>query len=56
MRADGKLGRSGGVLDLFESKTVNFTRVLFQVQDDGAYPLGINEPPNDIEFCIVLFF
>ena len=55
MRADKKLGRSGEVLNLFESKVVNLTRVIFQVQDDGAYTLGLNETPNAIDFCIILF-
>ena len=56
MRANEKLGRSGEVFDLFESKVVNLTRVIFQVQDDGAYSLGINDPTNAIDLCINLFF
>ena len=40
---------------LFESKVVNLIRFIFQVQDNGAYPLGLNDPPNSIDFCIVLF-
>ena len=56
MRANDELGRSGELVDLFESKVVNLTRVIFQVQDDGAYPLELNEPLNVIDFCIVLFF
>ena len=55
MRADEKLERSREVLDLFESRVVDFTLVIFQVQDNGAYPLGINDPANVIDFCIVLF-
>ena len=35
---------------------MNFTHVIFQVQDYGAYPLGINDPPNSIDFCIILFY
>ena len=55
MRADEELGRSGVVLDLFESRVVNLTRIIFQVHDSGAYPLGLNEPPNTIDFYTVLF-
>ena len=52
---DEDLGRSGEVVELFESKVVNFNRVLFQVQDYGAYPLWINDIPNDIGLCTALF-
>ena len=55
LRAGEELGHSGEVVDLFESKVVNFTHVIFQVQDEGAYPLGINDTPNAIDFCIILF-
>ena len=53
---DEDLGRSGYVLELFESKVVNFNRTLFQVYDYGAYPLWINDIPNSIDLCIVLFY
>ena len=55
LRADEELGRSRKVVDLFESKFVYFTFVIFQVQDDDAYPFVLNYPPNSIEFFIVLF-
>ena len=55
IRYNEDLGRSREVLDLFESKFVNFNRVIFQVQDNGVYPNGITELPNTIDFCIVLF-
>ena len=55
LRADEELGRSGGVVELFEIKVVNLTRVIFQVQEYGAYPLGINYTPNAIDFCLILF-
>ena len=48
MRADKELQRSREVVDLFESKAANLTCVIFRVQDDGAYPLGLNYPPNAI--------
>ena len=56
LRADEELGRSREVVDIFESKVLNFSHVIFQVQDDGEYPLGINEPPDSIEFCIIIIF
>ena len=56
MSADEELGYSTEVVESFESKVVNLTRVIFQVQDDSAYPLVINDPPNAIDLCIVLFY
>ena len=55
LRADEELGCSGELVDLFLSKVVNLTHVIFQVQDDTTYPFGINEPPNVIDLFIVLF-
>ena len=55
MRADEELGIYKEVLYLFEIKVVNFTRVVYQVQDDGAYSLGNNYTPNAIDLCILLF-
>ena len=52
---DEDLGRSGEVVELFESKVVNFNRVLFQVQDYGAYTLWINDIPNAIDLRIIHF-
>ena len=52
-RADGEFGISGEVVDLFERKVVNLNHVIFQVQNNGAYNLGINNPPNAIDLCIV---
>ena len=56
LRADEDLGRYMEVVDFFESKVVNLTHFIFQVQDGGAYPLGINEPPDSIDFSIIIFF
>ena len=56
LRADEELGRSREVVDLFKSEVVKFACVLFQVQDYGAYTIGIYDPPNFIDFCIVPFF
>ena len=56
LRAGGELRRSKEVVDFFESKVVNLTHFIFQVQDGGAYPLGINEPPDSIDFSIIIFF
>ena len=55
MSADEKLGPSVEVVYLFEIKVVKFTHVIFQVQDDCSYPLGLNDPHNSIYFCILLF-
>ena len=55
LRYDEELGSSREVVNLFKIKVVKFTCVVFQVQDDGAYFLGLDDPPNAIEFCIVSF-
>ena len=55
LRADEELGRSEELVDLFETKILNFTRIIFQVKDDGAYPIGLNDTPNEIDFYIILF-
>ena len=55
LSADENLGRSEEVVYLFESKVVNLTCAILQVQDNGAYPLGIKYFPNAIELCIFLF-
>ena len=34
---------------------MEFACVVFQVHDDGDYPLGIDNLPNVIEFCIIPF-
>ena len=56
MRVYEEIGRSREVVDLLKSKVVNFICVVLQVQDGGAYPLGIYDPPDSIDFCIVSFF
>ena len=55
LRADEELGRSREVVDLFKNNVVKFNYGAFQVQDDVAYPLGLDEPPNAIDFCIFPF-
>ena len=35
---------------------MNFTYVVFQVQDDGAYPLGLDDPPDSIDSRIIPFY
>ena len=55
MRSDDDIGRSREVVELFESKVVDFNRVIFQFQDVIADTLGINKSPDSIDFCIVLF-
>ena len=40
---------------LVKNNIVYFTCVVFQIQDNGAYPLGIDDPPDAIDFYIVPF-
>ena len=54
LRAGEELGSSREVTD--KKKIVEFNFFIFQVQNDGAYPLGIDDPPNAINFCIVPLF
>ena len=44
LRSDEEIGRSIEVVDLFKSKSVNFTCVVFQVQDSSACPLRFMIP------------
>ena len=53
LKADEELGISREVVNLFKSNTAYFTFVVFQVEDDGDYPFGIDEPPKNIGFCII---
>ena len=52
MRADEELGQPREILDSFEIKILNFASLVFQVQYNGAYPMGFGEPfvANDIYF------
>ena len=56
MRAEEDLRRSSEVVEIFKNKIVKFNCAVFQVQDDSAYPIGIDGPLDDIEFCIVPLF
>ena len=56
LREDEEIGHSREVVDLLKSKIVNFYCFIFQVQDNGAYPLGIDGAFNAINFCIVPLF
>ena len=40
-------------VDILKDKIVKFTCVIFQVQDDGTYPLELDDPRDAIDFCIV---
>ena len=51
-RANEELGRSMEVVDLLKSKILKFTCFVIQVQDDCAYPLGIDDPTNIIDLFI----
>ena len=54
LRAGEELGSSREVTD--KKKIVEFNFFIFQVQNDGAYPLGIDDPPNVIDFYIFPLF
>ena len=54
--ADEELGRPSKVVDVFLTDVVDFTCFIFQVQGDGAYPLGINDPPDSVDVCITHLF
>ena len=56
LMADEELGFSREGVDLFKSKAVKFSCVVFQIQDNNVYSLGIDDPPNDIDFCIIPLF
>ena len=56
LRADEDLGCPRNVAEVSKNEIVEFTCVIFQVQANGAYPLGINDPPNAIDFYIVHLF
>ena len=44
LRADKEFGRFREEVEYFKKKNVRFTCVVFQVQDDGTYPLGMTLP------------
>ena len=52
MRADKDIGIYREVSDLFKINIVEIICVVLQVQDNGAYPLGLDDPPNAIDLCI----
>ena len=41
---------------MFKNKSVEFTCVILQFQGDGAYPLGLDDPLDVIDFCIIPLF
>ena len=53
MRADEDLRRPREVVDILEANIVNFSYVIFQVQDDVDYPPSFDDPPNAVDFFIV---
>ena len=53
MRADEELGRSREVVDVFKNEVMEFTCVLFLVQDDGTYSIGLDDSPDTIDLCII---
>ena len=53
LMADEELGWSKEIVDIKNIYIVEFTCVIFQVQDVGTYPLGIDDPLDSIDFCIL---
>ena len=47
-----ELGRSREVVDFLKYNIFRFTFFLFQVQDGGAYSLGLDDPPDAIDLYI----
>ena len=52
-RADEDLGYPRELVDVFKIEIVYLTCVKFQVQIEGAYPLGIDYPPDAVELFII---
>ena len=44
LRADEDLGCTREIIYLLKNKILEFTCVLFQVQDNGSYCLGLDDP------------
>ena len=53
LRSDGDLGSRRELVDIFEVEIVSFTRIVLQVQDDGAYPLGFYDTPDSVDIRII---
>ena len=51
--ADEELGRPREVVHIFEIDIMNFSCVVFHVQDNFYCPLGFDDTPNAVYFCIV---
>ena len=46
LRIYEEIRHSREVIGVFENYIVEFTCVIFQVQVNGAYPLGFDDPPD----------
>ena len=51
-RAEEELGRSKEVVYVFKNEIVDFTCVVFQIQGDCAYLLGLDDPTDALDVCI----
>ena len=45
LRDDEELGNPMEIAEFFKNEIADFTCVIFQVQDNGAYPFGLDEIP-----------
>ena len=52
MRTGEDLGHSREVVEIFEIDIMNSACVVFQVQDDGAYPTGFDDSPGAVGLCL----
>ena len=52
LRDDEDLGRPWEVVEIFEVEIVDFSCIIFQVQDNGTVPLGFGEPCNAVDLHI----
>ena len=52
LRDDEEFGRPREVVEHFKNDIIDFTCVIFQIQGGGLYKLGLDDPPNTVDFCI----
>ena len=52
LRANEEIGHISEVVENLKDNIVNFTCVILHIQDGGAYPLGLDKPPDFIGLCI----
>ena len=53
LRAHEELVCIWELVDAFKTEIVYLTSIIIQVQGDGAFTLGIDNPPDVIDLCII---